>query len=83
MAEQEVPKRAEEGLFYRLKQKAFEECRAQGTAYADCCRGRTLSMAWKCRDEMAATRKLEELKQRWVAAGKPAEPEWDALLKDL
>lgn len=42
------------GLFYRLKQKAFEECRAQGTAYADCCRGRTLSMAWKCRDEMAA-----------------------------
>lgn len=30
-----------------------------------------------------STRKLEELKQRWVAAGKPAEPEWDALLKDL
>ena len=49
-----VPKKVEEALFYRLKQAAFQRCRAHSAAYADCCRGRTLSVAWACRAQAAA-----------------------------
>lgn len=41
-------------LFYRLKQKGFEECKAYSKAYADCCAGRVLSVVWACRGEMKA-----------------------------
>jgi len=39
-------------LFYRLKQKGFEECKAYSDAYAACITGRVLSVAWACRKEM-------------------------------
>jgi len=51
---QEVPKRVEEALLYRLKQRAFRECGAAAAAYADCCRGRVVSLAWACRSEAGA-----------------------------
>ena len=41
-------------LFYRLKQKGFQECSAYSDAYAACCSGRVLSVAWACRQEMKA-----------------------------
>ncbi len=39
-------------LFYRLKQKAFTQCESYSKAYADCCRGRVVSVVWSCRTEM-------------------------------
>jgi COX assembly protein 1 len=41
-------------LFYRLKQKGFQECSSYSDAYAACCSGRVLSVAWACRQEMKA-----------------------------
>lgn len=76
-------------MFYRLKKKGFEECRDYSAAYADCCRGRVFSVVWSCRDEMKSlsmcmdkyTSKLEELKAKWVAAGRPDKVDWDELLE--
>lgn len=42
------------GLLFRLKQKAYNECRPVADAYAACMSGRTLSAAWACRPEMFA-----------------------------
>ncbi|EFN57270.1 hypothetical protein CHLNCDRAFT_17966, partial [Chlorella variabilis] len=41
-------------LFYRLKQKGFQECRPYADAYAQCCSGRVLSVVWTCRKELKA-----------------------------
>ena len=41
-------------LFYRLKQKGFQDCTSCSDAYAACCSGRVLSVAWACRQEMKA-----------------------------
>lgn len=87
----EVPKRVEEALFYRLKQKAFEECANYSKAYADCCRGKVISMAWSCRKEMRElsdcmkqhTSRLEDLKERYLEAGSPTKPDWEKLLDGL
>lgn len=87
----ELPKKVEEALFYRLKQKGFKECTFYSDAYAACCTGRVLSVAWACRKEMKAlsdcmgkhTGQLDELKQRYLAAGSPSSPDWDQLLEGL
>jgi COX assembly protein 1 len=39
-------------LFFRLKQKGFQECKQYSDAYAACMTGRTLSVVWACRQEM-------------------------------
>eukprot|EP00887_Chlorella_sp_A99_P003617 scaffold7.g3617.t1 len=89
-----VPKKIEEALFYQLKQKGFEACQAYSAAYADCCRGRVISMAWACRKQLhelsdcmgTHTGRLEELKQRYVAMGSPThldEAIWQKLLDGL
>ena len=41
-------------MFFRLKQKGFRECTPYSDAYARCCTGRVLSVAWACRQEMKA-----------------------------
>lgn len=46
--------RASAALFYRLKEKGFQECRRYSDAYAQCCSGRVLSVVWACRAEMRA-----------------------------
>lgn len=87
----EVPKRVEEALFYRLKQRAFDDCADHAKAYAECCRGRVVSLVWSCRDESkvlsacmtTVTSRLDDLKREWVRAGRKqdmTESEWNALL---
>lgn len=86
-----IPKRVEEALFYRLKNRAFQECDALARAYAACCSGRVISLVYKCRDESKAlsscmtqvTGRLQALKQEWVAAGRKHdlnEDDWNTLL---
>lgn len=68
-------------------------CAAPAAAFAECAAGRTLSTTWACRAQLAALSAClaphtgaaarGELKRRWVAAGRPAEPDWDELLKGL
>ena len=45
---------ASPALLFQLKQRAYSVCSAAAGAYADCCRGRTFSMAWACRTELRA-----------------------------
>lgn len=86
-----VPKRVEEALFYRLKNRAFEECGPLARAYADCCAGRVISLVYKCRDEGKAlsacmtqvTGRLGALKREWLVSGRKTdmnEDEWSELL---
>ena len=68
-------------------------CAAQASAFAECAAGRTLSTAWACRAQLAALSAclsphtgpaaLAEAKRRWVAAGRPSEPDWEGLLKGI
>ena len=87
----DVPKRVEEALFYRLKQRAFEDCDELARSYAACCSGRVVSLVWSCRDESKAlsscmtkvTSRLDDLKREWLRAGRKnemQESDWDALL---
>lgn len=39
-------------LFFKLKEKAFQTCKPVADAYAQCCSGRTISMAWACRSSL-------------------------------
>lgn len=89
--EDTVPKRVEEALFYRLKNRAFEECDPLARAYAECCSGRVVSLVYKCRDEGKAlstcmtkvTGRLGALKREWLASGRRTdmnEDEWSELL---
>ena len=48
------PPHCRAALFFRLKQKGFQECTPYSQAYAACCSGRVLSVAWACRGEMKA-----------------------------
>ena len=86
-----VPKRVEEALFYRLKNRAFEECDPLARAYAECCSGRVVSLVYKCRDEgkslsacmSKVTSRLGALKREWLASGRRMvmnEEEWSELL---
>ena len=43
----EVPKRIDEVLLTAMKQNARAQCMDEARAYAECCRGRTISMVWK------------------------------------
>lgn len=81
-------------LFFRLKEKAFKECDPLARAYADCCRGRIVSVAWACRQEAKLlsacmtqyTSRLEKLKERWVASGSRlhmSDTDWEGLLEGL
>eukprot|EP00891_Asterochloris_glomerata_P009223 jgi/Astpho2/9223/e_gw1.00138.47.1_t len=89
----EVPRKVEEALIFRLKHAAMKQCRSTAGAYADCCRGRSFSMAWACRGQLrdfsaclgqhTGDEYLNKLKLRWVQAGKPEQPDWDDLLLDL
>ncbi|WPT17888.1 hypothetical protein PSENEW3_00005890 [Picochlorum sp. SENEW3] len=92
--EKSVPKRVEEALFYKLKQRAFVECSEYSRAYAECCKGRVISMVWACREESRHlsdcmsryTSRLNDLKAHWVACGslqEMTEAQWNMLLDEL
>ena len=36
-------------LLFKLKHRALNQCSDTAKAYAECCRGRSISMAWACR----------------------------------
>jgi hypothetical protein len=81
------------GLLFRLKKHAMDICAAPAAAFASCAAGRTLSTTWACRAELAALsaclaphtgpEAVAELRRRWLAAGRPADPDWGELLKGL
>lgn len=86
----DCPKRVEEALFFKLKERAFRECSSYSKAYAECCQGRVLSMVWACRDESrllsgclsGITSRLEDVKLEWMKTSKldMSEEDWTALL---
>lgn len=88
-----VPNKAEAAMVHRLKQKAVKTCGEAAKAYADCCSGRVISVVWACREQLKAfsdcTHKhtnnevLEEVKRRWIARGRPTQPDWEQLLDGL
>ncbi|KAK9821797.1 hypothetical protein WJX81_006514 [Elliptochloris bilobata] len=91
--QQLVSRKVEEALLYRLKQKAMADCKVVARAYADCCSTRVFSAVWACRAELSTLNQclqqhtgaqaLNELKRRWVEAGRPDVPNWDMLLRGL
>eukprot|EP00884_Botryococcus_braunii_P013020 jgi/Botrbrau1/21719/Bobra.43_1s0113.1 len=88
-----VPHKVEEALIYRLKQHAVRQCSSAAKAFAECSSGRALSVVWACRSQWNDLNTCvsqhthadaqEQLKERWLAAGKPESPDWDVLLKGL
>mmetsp|Transcript_32127 Transcript_32127/g.91117 ORF Transcript_32127/g.91117 Transcript_32127/m.91117 type:complete len:96 (-) Transcript_32127:206-493(-) len=82
----QVPQKAEAALEYRQKVYARTQCKEVLGKYAECCRGRTLSTIWACREPMNAVNKclaqysgrdeLNRLKRLWVEAGCPKSG-WD------
>ncbi|ACO65367.1 predicted protein [Micromonas commoda] len=78
----EVLRKEEEGLITLMKERALVRCRETQKDYYECVKGRTISIAWACRDTAAAMNdclhqhtndtSLDELKQRWVKAGRPS-----------
>ncbi|KAF8349953.1 hypothetical protein F5887DRAFT_407985 [Amanita rubescens] len=49
-----LSRREEETLFKATKARALKECDAVVKEFADCASGRTISMAWACRDKLKA-----------------------------
>jgi len=77
-----VLKKEEEALITLMKERAVTHCGEAQRAYYECVKGRTLSVAWACRDAARAMSAclsahtseatLERMKRRWVDAGKPS-----------
>ena len=77
-----VLKKEEEAIITLMKERALGRCREAQRAYYECVRGRTLSVAWACRERArgmsaclnahtnAAT--LARMKTKWAEAGKPS-----------
>ena len=75
-------RKEEEGLITLMKERALVRCRETQKDYYECVKGRTINIAWACRDTAAAMNdclhqhtndiSLDELKQRWVKAGRPS-----------
>lgn len=90
MGNDTCPKRVEEALFFKLKERAFQECSEYSKAYAACCKGKVLSLVWACRDESrllsgclrGITSRLEDVKNEWMKTCQydMTEAEWNALL---
>ena len=74
-------KKEEEALITILKEKALVRCKLAQREYYECVKGRTLSIAWACREsgtklneclhEETSEEKLNEAKRKWIKAGKP------------
>ena len=78
----EVKKKEEEGLITLMKERAVVRCKTTQKEYYDCVKDRTVSIVWACRAQANAMNEclhehttdevLEDLKYRWVKAGKPS-----------
>lgn len=81
-APSEVLKKEEEALITLMKERALVRCGDAQRAYYECVKGRTLSVAWACRDTARAMSAclsahtsgatLETMTRAWVDAGKPS-----------
>ncbi|CAN6478775.1 unnamed protein product [Victoria cruziana] len=49
--ENQVKKKVEEALRSKMKEKALKECNDYVAKYAECAKGRTISVAWRCRQQ--------------------------------
>lgn len=88
-----VSTKVEEAFIFRMKQAAMQKCKQQAKAYAECCKSRSISIAWACRQQFGELNScvalhtgeptLNELKARWIHAGRPELPDWDALFEGL
>lgn len=88
-----VSTKVEEAFIFRMKQEAMQKCKQQAKAYAECCKTRSISIAWACRQQFGELNTcvaqhtgvgtLNQLKSRWVAAGRPELPDWEALFDGL
>lgn len=77
-----VLKKEEEAIITLMKERALVACKDAQREYYECVKGRTLSIAWACRERAAAMSTclhahtsdevLEDMKARWVKAGKPS-----------
>jgi len=78
----EVLRKEEEGLITLMKERALVRCRETQKDYYECVKGRTISIAWACRESANAMNDclhqhtddtaLDELKTRWGSAGRPS-----------
>eukprot|EP00249_Psilotum_nudum_P000673 c12765_g1_i1 orf=304-576(+) len=64
--EARVQKKVEEALRSKMKARALKECDALVAKFADCAKGRTLSVAWRCRAE---SRELNECLHQYTNDG--------------
>tara|TARA_B100000519_G_C14113558_1_gene376961 strand:+ start:433 stop:771 length:339 start_codon:yes stop_codon:yes gene_type:complete len=74
-------KKEEEALITVMKELALAKCASHQREYYECVKGRTVSVAWACRDagkslneclgQETSDEKLNETKRKWIAAGKP------------
>ena len=77
-----VLKKEEEALITLMKERALVRCKTAQRTYYECVKGRTLSVAWACREQARAMSAclsehtsdatLETMKARWSEAGKPS-----------
>ncbi|CAM6089023.1 unnamed protein product [Calypogeia fissa] len=51
MAEIRVQKKVEEALRSKMKSRALKECDNMIAKFAECAKGRTLSVVWTCRSQ--------------------------------
>ena len=38
-------------FIFRMKQEAMQKCKQEARAYAECCKTRSISIAWACRQQ--------------------------------
>ncbi|GAQ89417.1 hypothetical protein KFL_005190090 [Klebsormidium nitens] len=55
--EEILRKKEEEALRSKMKARALKECKTTLTAFAECARGRTISVVWACK---AQSREMNE-----------------------
>ncbi|KAI8474778.1 MAG: hypothetical protein J3K34DRAFT_406557 [Monoraphidium minutum] len=91
--EERISRQAEDKLAHKLALVAQVKCKDAIDAYNDCCRGRSVSMAWACKATYKASdeciqkyvndHNVSVMRRRWVEAGKPQWPDWKALMAGL
>ena len=87
----EVLKKEEEALITLMKERALVKCKSAQRQYYECVKGRMISVVWACRERATAMsaclsdhtseKVLEDMKARWVSAGKPSIADRNAVPK--
>lgn len=67
-------------LRYRLDRKAMSDCQDYATAYAECCRGRTLSVVWTCRAPLRGLKQCLQSRYTLKQGRRVRSTHWSLLL---